>query len=109
MDDIGVIIGENLKRLRELRELSQTEVGEMIGVTYQQVYKYEQGIDRISAKSLGILSRKMHVYIADFYVGVLEVIPIAESKFTLKAAKAFENIKSEIAKKKILELMYTLH
>src|SRR5581483_11987982 len=57
--------------------LSQTEVGEHVGVTFQQIQKYEKGTNRVSAGRLAELAKLFGVPIAAFY-----------SEAPLNAAKA---------------------
>jgi transcriptional regulator with XRE-family HTH domain len=49
---IDVEIGARIRATREVLGVSQTVLGEALGVTYQQIHKYEQGINRISAATL---------------------------------------------------------
>src|SRR5487761_1351761 len=50
--EIDVHIGECLRVARQARDLSQEELARALGVTFQQVQKYEKGINRISAGRL---------------------------------------------------------
>lgn len=45
-------IGQNLKRLRKKSKLTQSNVADVIGVSYQQVQKFEKGINRIFAHQI---------------------------------------------------------
>lgn len=56
---IDVAVGTRLKMERKIRRISQTQLAQHLGVTFQQVQKYEKGMNRISA------SRMM--MIADFF------------------------------------------
>ena len=49
---IDVLVGKNLRRLRKQAGLSQAELGARIGVSAQQVQKYETARNRISASKL---------------------------------------------------------
>ncbi|MBS0411903.1 MAG: helix-turn-helix transcriptional regulator [Proteobacteria bacterium] len=51
-DPIDEAIGRRLRLLRSQKRLTQTQLGEAIGVTFQQIQKYERGANRISAASL---------------------------------------------------------
>ena len=51
-DPIDVYVGKLLLALRKSRGVNQTELGEAIGVQFQQVQKYETGANRISASKL---------------------------------------------------------
>lgn len=57
-----------LIRLRRLQlGLSQSELGRRIGVTYQQVQKYEQGLNRVNATSLQTLATALEVQTSYFF------------------------------------------
>ncbi|WP_349371824.1 helix-turn-helix transcriptional regulator [Salinarimonas sp.] len=45
-------IGQRIRLARKQAKLSQSELGQAIGVTYQQVQKYENGTDRVAASRL---------------------------------------------------------
>lgn len=51
-DLLDIIVGQNIRRLRIEAGMSQSTLGAYIGVTYQQVQKYEDGTDRIAASRL---------------------------------------------------------
>ena len=50
--DVDAQIGAKIRRLRIERGLSQEAMGDLLGVTYQQLHKYERGINRLSAGRL---------------------------------------------------------
>ena len=50
--------------------LSQQQMADMIGVTYQQAHKYERGINRISAGRLYEITRVLNVPITYFFEGL---------------------------------------
>ena len=64
---IDVHVGTRLRARRTLLGLSQTAVGEAIGLTFQQLQKYENGLNRISASRLFDLSQLLGVDIAYFF------------------------------------------
>lgn len=51
-DPIDVLVGERMKARRQVLGLSQADLGEAIGVSFQQVQKYERGTNRVSASML---------------------------------------------------------
>ena len=59
--------GARLRRRRTLLGMSQTKLGDAIGLTMQQVQKYERGANRISASRLFDLSRVFDVPIQFFF------------------------------------------
>lgn len=50
--DIDIHVGRRVRALRLLRDLSQEALAEKVGLTFQQIQKYEKGINRISASRL---------------------------------------------------------
>ena len=58
---VNKVIGQNLKYLRKVNELNQTKVGNTIGVTFQQIQKYEKGKNGVSSYRLKQLADKFKV------------------------------------------------
>ncbi|MEK1895072.1 MAG: helix-turn-helix transcriptional regulator [Rhizobium sp.] len=52
ISDIDKAIGERLRQLRQMRGMTQTTLGEAVNVTFQQMQKYERGLNRIAASTL---------------------------------------------------------
>jgi transcriptional regulator with XRE-family HTH domain len=63
-------VGRRIRERRILLGLTQQELGEMIGVTYQQAHKYEHGINRVSAGRLFEIARVLSAPITYFYEGI---------------------------------------
>ncbi|WP_322096911.1 helix-turn-helix domain-containing protein [Paramagnetospirillum kuznetsovii] len=58
-------------RLRRLElGMNQTELGRAVGLTLQQIQKYERGINRVSSSRLFDLSRALHVSVSYFFEGL---------------------------------------
>ncbi len=64
---IDVHVGARLRVRRKLLGMSQTTLGEAIGLTFQQVQKYENGANRISASRLFDLLRVLDVPVEYFF------------------------------------------
>ncbi|CAA7622185.1 Uncharacterized HTH-type transcriptional regulator Smed_0045 [Candidatus Terasakiella magnetica] len=64
---IDVHVGSRMRLRRTLLGLSQERLGEMIGLTFQQVQKYERGANRISCSRLFDLSRALDVPVSYFF------------------------------------------
>ncbi len=64
---VDVHVGARLRVRRTLLGMSQTTLGDAIGLTFQQVQKYERGSNRISASRLFDLSRVLDVPIEYFF------------------------------------------
>ncbi|MCV9947456.1 helix-turn-helix domain-containing protein [Rhizobium sp. BT-175] len=50
--EVDVIVGRAIRTKRALRGISQAELGQRVGVTFQQIQKYEKGTNRVSASKL---------------------------------------------------------
>lgn len=62
-------IGARLKQVRKERRLSQSAVGAILGIAWQQVSKYEAGTNRISAASLWTICGALKVHMMYFFDG----------------------------------------
>ncbi len=61
--------GPRLKRLREQRELSLTELSRLLGIDYMQVYRYEKGLNLPSLETAIRLAKILQVSIDDLVTG----------------------------------------
>jgi transcriptional regulator with XRE-family HTH domain len=59
--ELDVLVGQNVRLYRMARLMSQAELGRQIGVTFQQVQKYEKGINRIGAGCLIQIAQAIEV------------------------------------------------
>ncbi len=64
---VDVHVGTRVRLRRTLMGFSQEKLGESIGLTFQQVQKYERGANRIGASRLFDLSRVLDVPVSFFY------------------------------------------
>ena len=65
--DVDHCVSLRIRQRRIMLGLTQQQMAELIGVTYQQAHKYETGINRISAGRLYQISRALGVEISYFY------------------------------------------
>lgn len=63
-------VGRRLRELRMLAGLSQSDLAATIGLTFQQLQKYERGVNRISASKLYLLARHLSVPVSAFFVDI---------------------------------------
>jgi transcriptional regulator with XRE-family HTH domain len=64
---VDIHVGARLRQRRQLLGLSQEKLGEAVGLTFQQVQKYERGANRIGASRLYELSRVLDVPVGFFF------------------------------------------
>jgi transcriptional regulator with XRE-family HTH domain len=63
--NVDALLGRHIRALRIARGLSQTELGQRIGVSFQQVQKYERGANRVSASTLMLIASALGVPAAE--------------------------------------------
>jgi transcriptional regulator with XRE-family HTH domain len=64
---VDIHVGGRIRLRRTLMGMSQERLGEALGLTFQQVQKYERGVNRVGASRLFDLSRILDVPISFFY------------------------------------------
>lgn len=70
LNRIDIAVGSRIRRRRTALRLSQTTLGQMAGVTFQQVQKYENGTNRVAASRLMMIGRALGVSTAYFFEDV---------------------------------------
>ena len=105
-------IGQLIKESRKARNLTQMELSELIGVSYQQVQKYEKGSDNISVERLKQIAKAVNVPITLFFPSA-EIVAEAPAIYKKTPADEallldlYRGIKSKKAKKAVIELLKT--
>jgi len=123
---IDVHVGTRVRLRRQVMKMSQEKLGDQLGVTFQQVQKYERGANRVGASRLWKMSQVMDVPVGFFFDGLGEVgqipasgefaendqLPIVydfiNSTDGVALAKAVSQIKSKAVRRQILELARSL-
>src|SRR5205085_11699364 len=91
-------VGGRIRERRIMLGLTQQQLAEMIGVTYQQAHKYERGINRVSAGRLFAIARALSMAVGYFYEGIGEegVRPVTQrERMLLEIARNFAEIQNE--------------
>lgn len=68
---VDVHVGQRLRKLRKLNGETQTEMADALGVTFQQVQKYERGSNRLSAGAMFLISHRYNVTPNWLYEGLI--------------------------------------
>ena len=124
---IDVHVGSRVRFRRMLLGMSQEKLGERLGLTFQQIQKYEKGINRIGASRLFDLAHVLGVPVQFFYeeapvggepnpltVGYAEkpaensIVEFLRSRDGLELNKAFVRIADVKARRAIVELVRSL-
>ena len=113
-------VGSRVRMRRLMLSMSQEKLGEKLGLTFQQVQKYEKGTNRIGASRLQHISQILKVPVSFFFEGVSggkqsedgSKAPVADyvSEFLsssdgLALTKAFTNIKDSKLRRRVVDLV----
>ena len=96
--DIDRHVGARIRERRIMLGLTQQQLADLIGVTYQQAHKYERGINRVSAGRLYEIARVLNASIGYFYEGLGEEAPrpaAPRQRMLLEIARNFAEIQNE--------------
>ena len=75
-------VGSRVRMRRLMLGLSQTKIADALGLTFQQVQKYEKGVNRISASRLQHMCNVLEVPVSYFFEGLPAVSDAAKGKTT---------------------------
>jgi transcriptional regulator with XRE-family HTH domain len=112
-DSVDKAVGRNVRLHRMAAKLSQHELGRKIGVTFQQVQKYEKGTNRIGASRLNRISEVLDVPIPTLFDGVSAAsttrnTPLSEllaKPRSFRLARAFSAISDADLQRCLVELI----
>lgn len=125
---IDVYVGSRVRLRRMIVGMSQEKLGEHLGLTFQQVQKYEKGTNRIGASRLFQISSILDVPVQFFFDGVVaeetsvgaenggfseaptgpKIMEFVGSSEGLELNRAFQKIESGSIRKNLLDLVRTL-
>ncbi len=121
---VDVHVGRRLRLKRTFLGMSQEAVGKQIGVTFQQIQKYERGINRMGASRLYDFAKALGVPVSYFFEGFgdyaiddTNMLMAAEpnapafeheqlnNRETLEVMRAYSRIKNPALRKRVVELI----
>ena len=87
-------LGKRIRLRRVEQKISQAELGEQLGVSFQQVQKYEKGVNRVGAARLQQIATALNVPVTFFYDGdskarEVESLLFLDSAFSLRLLRAY--------------------
>jgi transcriptional regulator with XRE-family HTH domain len=107
-DPVDLHVGRRLRQARLLHGISQEELGEGIGVSFQAVQKYEQGENRLSASRLfraaTLLNQTVAFFFEDLEPGKPADAPSAFSREELELVRHYRQIASEDVRDHLLQV-----
>jgi transcriptional regulator with XRE-family HTH domain len=106
--DVDRYVGARIRERRILLGLTQQNMAELIGVTYQQAHKYEKGFNRVSASRLYIIAQALGVEVNYFFEGA-EIEQTVEQaphqRLMLELARNFTSIQSRKHQEAVCQLV----
>jgi transcriptional regulator with XRE-family HTH domain len=118
---IDVHIGHKLRAQRIALGLSQSELGAALGITFQQIQKYEKGKNRIAAGQLFRFAQFLRVRISYFYEGILssddisaadervsDLVRFVATSEGANLCSAFMRISNPASRKSVIDLISSL-
>jgi transcriptional regulator with XRE-family HTH domain len=109
-----VLVGANIRLRRQAAHISQIKLGEHLGVTFQQVQKYEKGTNRVGAGRLLIIAELLKVSVVTFYDGAKmsghrsSPIRLLNQPDAFKLAEAFSKISNKRTRNALVALVQGL-
>jgi transcriptional regulator with XRE-family HTH domain len=111
-----VEVGRRIRARRVECGMSQTALGESLGLTFQQIQKYEKGMNRVSAGRLKHISTLLQVPMSFFYDSDEDKQPgettlpsrlfdLLSRRDTLRLVTAFDHVTSPDLRRSLVELM----
>lgn len=107
-NDIDVKVGKRIELRRKLLKMTQKDLSKKIGVTFQQLQKYEQGFNRVSASRLWLISQALGTDINFFFADVpsrtFEENDVMLQQKSLELIMAYSKIKNA----KVADIVFNL-
>lgn len=108
-DPVDVHVGERVRARRLLAGMSQDAFAARLGITFQQVQKYEKGTNRISASRLYRMALVLNVPIGYFFENLgSSALPNGLRREGLELVRAFNKIEEPKTRKQVLALLHAL-
>jgi transcriptional regulator with XRE-family HTH domain len=106
-------LGKRIRLRRVEQKISQAELGDKLGVSFQQVQKYEKGVNRVGAARLQQIATALDVPVTFFYDGdgkarEVESLLFLDSAFSLRLLRAYSKIKDQTVQRQLVSLMESI-
>ncbi len=115
---IDLHVGQNIRERRTYLQKTQAELADSLGVSFQQLHKYEMGTNRVSASRLYQISKALDTPVAYFFFGLpnqnqteirdFEILQSELSKEAYQVHQIISSIKDEELKNKLIDFLKCL-
>jgi len=109
--EVDRLVGDRIRRRRILMGLTQDQLGESLGISYQQIQKYETGANRVSAGRLYLIANRLDVSPGWFFDPVKsdasseDFDELGSSRLLMEFVRSFARIKDERLKSILVSLV----
>jgi transcriptional regulator with XRE-family HTH domain len=109
--DVDRLVGDRIRRRRILMGLTQDQLGESLGISYQQIQKYETGANRVSAGRLYLIATRLEVAPGWFFDPVKsdassdDFEELGSSRLLMEFVRSFARINDERLKTVLVSLV----
>lgn len=103
--EVDIHVGKRLRQRRTMLGLSQEALAKAVGITFQQVQKYEKGANAMSASRLYEFARFMRVPVAHFFEGLEQQEAGSQQGFSETPRESFEHSSAPVSDRESLEMM----
>ena len=110
-EDIDRHVSARMRERRIVLGLSQRQLAALLGVTYQQAYKYERGANRVTSGRLYEIAQALDVSVGYFFEGIgrdNRFMPTQQQRLLLKLARDFIAIPNRRYQEKLVSLARAL-
>jgi transcriptional regulator with XRE-family HTH domain len=114
-DRLDIEVGLRLRTFRLQKGLSQEKLGDQLGLTFQQVQKYEKGINRIAAGRLQRIADILEIPVADFFtshkqggVAPAALFKLLDTAAALRLLRAYSRIGEPKLQQAIMRLVESI-
>ena len=113
---VDKIVGRNIRIYRLAKGISQTELGDSLDITFQQIQKYENGVNRVGSGRLFKIASVLEVPVTAFFEGSdgahqskdPRVFGLLAEPHSMQLIQAFSEIKDPRIRRSIVALVRTI-
>ena len=104
-------LGKRIRLRRVEQKISQAELGDKLGVSFQQVQKYEKGVNRVGAGRLQQIATALNAPVTFFYEGAngkqheIDSLLFLDSKFSLRLLRAYSRVTDQKVQRQFVSLI----
>jgi transcriptional regulator with XRE-family HTH domain len=113
---VDILVGNRIRMRRAQKSISQTSLGAALGVSFQQVQKYEKGTNRVSCSRLVEIAQVLDVSVSYFFqegrsdpdISAVQQLDARDFKYGMRLIAAFGQVSDRSTRQKFLELLETI-